>query len=106
MYAIIEDSGSQIKAEVGQVLTIDIRELDESATSVTFDRVLLLGGGDGESKVGHPYVEGASVTADILEREFKDKKVISIKYKRRKGHRTKQGHRQRLMRVKVSAIQA
>lgn len=106
MYAIIEDSGSQIKAEVGQVLTIDIRELDETAKSLTFDRILLIGGGDGEPRVGAPYVEGATVKADIVEREFKDKKVISIKYKRRKGHRTKQGHRQRLMRVKVSAIQA
>lgn len=104
MYAIFEDSGTQIKASQGDVLTIDIRELPEKASSVTFDRVLLVGVDDGAPVIGTPYVKGASVKAEILEREFKDRKVTSFKYKRRKGARTKQGHRQRLMRVKVSAI--
>ncbi len=106
MYAIIEDSGTQLKAEVGSTLNIDIRDLDDSATSVTFDRVLLVGEGDKPATVGKPYVDGATVTADIVERQFKDKKIVSVKYKRRKGQRTKQGHRQKLMKVKVSAINA
>lgn len=105
MYAIIEDSGTQIKAEEGQVLTIDRRDLPEDADSLTFDRVLLVGG-DEKAKIGAPYLSGATVKAEILEREFKDKKVVSVKYKRRKGKRVKQGHRQRMMRVKVSAISA
>ena len=104
MYAIVEDSGSQLKAEVGRTLTIDIRDLPESAKEVTFDRVLLVGDGQSTRTVGTPYVKGASVKADIIEREFKDRKITSIKFKRRKGSRTKQGHRQRLMKVKVSAI--
>lgn len=103
MYAIIEDSGTQIKASEGDVLTIDIRELPDSAKTVTFDRVLLVGG-DGASKIGQPYVDGASVTADIIDREFKGEKLDVIKYKRRKGYKVKQGHRQRYMKVKVSAI--
>jgi len=104
MYAIVEDSGTQLKAEVGRVLTIDIRELPESAKDITFDRVLLVADGDSTRTVGAPYVEGASVKADIIEREFKDRKITTYKYKRRKGQRTKQGHRQRLMKVKVTAI--
>jgi len=103
MYAIIEDSGSQLKAEVGAVLTVDLRALPTDAKSVTFDRVLMVGGESG-LKIGTPYVSGATVTAEVLEAEFKDRKVEMIKFKRRKGSRTKQGHRQRYMKVKVSAI--
>jgi len=108
MYAIIEDSGTQIKASVGDVLTLDIRELPEKDTSVTFDRVLLIGGegSGGDAKIGLPYVDGATVIAEIIEREFKGKKIDVIKYKRRKGYKRKQGHRQRYMKVKVSAINA
>lgn len=102
-YAIIEDSGTQIRAEVGKELVLDIRELPENAKSVTLDRVLMVGS-EKDPQIGTPYVDGASVTADIVEREFKDKKIDVIKFKRRKGYRRKQGHRQRLMRVKVTDI--
>ena len=101
MYAIIEDSGSQIRAEVGQELEIDLRE--NGGKSVTFDKVLLVSSDKG-STVGSPYVSGASVEAEILDAEFKGEKIDVIKYKRRKGYKRKQGHRQRYMRVKVSSI--
>lgn len=103
MYAIFEDSGTQIKAAVGDELVLDIRELASDATSVSFGSVLMIGG-DGEARFGMPYVEGAAVTADILEREFKGEKIDVIKFKRRKGYRRKQGHRQRYMKVKVTGI--
>lgn len=105
MYAIIEDSGSQIKASVGAVLMVDLRDLPESASTVTFDRVLLIAK-DANAKVGTPYIAGASVVADVLEREFKGEKLDIIKFKRRKGYRKKIGHRQRYMKVKVTAINA
>ncbi|MEQ8850780.1 MAG: 50S ribosomal protein L21 [Phycisphaerales bacterium] len=104
MYAIIEDSGTQIKVAEGDVIHVDIRDLPEDASSVTFDRVLMVGGDD--AKYGAPYVEGSSVTADILEREFKGEKIDVIKFKRRKGYRRKQGHRQRYMKLKVTGISA
>lgn len=104
MYAIIEDSGLQIKAQVGATLTIDLRDLGANAKTVTFDKVLLIGGE--KSKVGSPYVQGASVAAEIVDAEFKDQKLDIFKYKRRKGSRTKQGHRQRYMKVKVTSINA
>lgn len=103
MYAIIEDSGSQIRAAVGDLLTVDLRELPESAKSVTFDRVLMLGSDKG-ANIGAPYIGGASVVADIVDRDFKDKKIDVIKFKRRKGYKRKQGHRQRYMKVRVTAI--
>ena len=104
MYVIIEDSGSQMKVSEGDVLTIDLRELPEDAKTVTFDRVLLVGGAGAAAKVGSPYVAGASVVADVIDRDFKGEKIDVIKFKRRKGFRRKQGHRQRYMRVKVSSI--
>ncbi len=103
MYAIIEDSGSQIRAEVGAELEIDLREIGEKAKSITFDKVLLVSSDKG-STIGKPYVSGASVEAEILDADFKSEKIDVIKFKRRKGYRRKQGHRQRYMRVKVSAI--
>ncbi len=103
MYAIIEDSGTQIKVSEGDEIKVDIRELADDASTVTFDRVLMKGDGD-DATFGTPYVSGASVTAEILEREFKDKKIDVIKFKRRKGYRRKQGHRQRYMKVRVTSI--
>ena len=105
MYAIIEDSGTQIKASVGDELILDRRDLPESENTLTFDKVLLVGG-EGESKIGEPYVEGATVTADIIDRDVKGEKLDVIKFKRRKGYRRKQGHRQHYMTVKVNAINA
>ncbi len=103
MYAIIEDSGTQLKVEEGDLLTVDIRDLPEKAETVTFDRVLLIGK-DGGATIGRPYVESAKVTAEIVERVFLGEKIDVIKFKRRKGYRRKQGHRQRYMKVRVSSI--
>ena len=106
MYAIIEDSGTQLRASVGDELTIDLREVPKSGTSVTFDNVLAIGDGAGKITFGMPYVKGAAATADILEADVKGEKIDVIKFKRRKGYRRKQGHRQRSMKVRVTAINA
>jgi len=104
MYAVIEDSGTQIKVSEGDIIKIDTRELADDAVSVTFDRVLLVGGAD-SAKVGAPYVEGASVSADILE-EGRDAKIEIWKKRRRKGYVRHNGHRQGYVRVKVTGITA
>jgi large subunit ribosomal protein L21 len=102
MYAIIEDSGTQIRVAKGDVITVDIRELPEKAKTVEFDKVLLVGG-DKKPKIGTPYVSGSKVTADIVSEERADK-VTVIKFKRRKGYRRKQGHRQNVLKVKITDI--
>ena len=104
MYAIIEDSGTQIKVSEGDVIKVAKRELPVDAATVTFDRVLMLGG-EGGSKIGTPVVEGARVTADILE-EGRTPRVDIIKFKRRKTYRRHRSHRQDYLRVKVTGIQA
>jgi len=107
MYAIIEDSGTQIRARVGDTLTVDRRDLPESADSITFDRVLMVGDEEtGEPRIGTPYLDGATVTADIVERDVKGEKLDVIKFKRRKGYQRKQGHRQRHLTVRITDIGA
>lgn len=71
MYAIIETGGKQLKVEAGD--TIFVEKLDvEEGTEYTFEKVLLVG--DNGVKVGHPYVEGAKVTATV-EKQGKEKKI-------------------------------
>ena len=107
MYAVIEDSGTQIKVAPGDVVDIDLRDLGEHDKTIQFDRVLLLGDpkGDGAVTIGTPYVDGAAVTAEVMG-EIKADKIDVIKFKRRKGYRRKQGHRQRFLRVKIAQINA
>ncbi|MHC4128588.1 MAG: 50S ribosomal protein L21 [Planctomycetota bacterium] len=104
MYAIIEDSGTQIKVAPGDVVDVDLREVGPRTKKIKFDRVLLLGGDtNGDATIGSPYVNGAAVTAEIIG-EVQGDKIDVVKFKRRKGYRVKQGHRQRYLRVKINEI--
>ncbi len=103
MYAIIEDSGQQFKVSAGDVIRVDTRELPDDAKQITFEKVLLISGEEA-SKIGTPLVEGAKVVADIVDAEAKGQKIDVIKFKRRKGYRRKQGHRQKYVEVKVAEI--
>ena len=101
MYAIIEDGGRQHKVTSGDLLNID-RTVGPDDKTVTFDRVLLVGG-EGEPRIGIPLVAGATVTADVLG-PVKGPKVRTVKYKRRKGYHKTIGHRQKYVSVRVTAI--
>ena len=106
MYAIIEDSGTQIRVSDGDLVDVDLRDLGEgdiAGKTITFDRVLMVSPDGGEAAVGRPYLDGASVTGEVLE-EKKARKIDVIKFKRRKGYRVKQGHRQRFLRVRITGI--
>lgn len=103
MYAIIEDSGSQIKVGKGDIVRVDIRQGETQPDTIVFDKVLLIGGD--APKIGAPYVTGAKVTADVLSEE-RDAKVITYKFRRRKNYRRKRGHRQSYLRIKVTEITA
>ncbi len=103
MYAVIEDSGSQIKVAQGDVITLDKRELAEDQAELTLDKVLLIAGTDGAAKVGTPLIAGASVTAEILE-EGRGDKIFIYKFRRRKNYKRKNGHRQDYVKVKITGI--
>ena len=103
MYAIIEDSGTQIRVAKGDVVDIDLRDVGDRTKKIKFDRVLLVGETGVTPTIGRPYVSGAAVTAEILE-EVKGDKIDVIKYKRRKGYRRKMGHTQRFLRIRIEKI--
>ncbi|PSL35132.1 MULTISPECIES: 50S ribosomal protein L21 [Planomicrobium] len=100
MYAIIETGGKQIKVEAGQEIFIEKLNV-EAGDAVTFDKVLFVGGD--ESRVGVPFVEGATVTATVA-KNGKAKKITVFKYKAKKNYRKKQGHRQPYTKLTVDAI--
>jgi large subunit ribosomal protein L21 len=101
MYAIIETNGHQHKVTSGDTLRID-REFSGDEKTITFDRVLLVGG-EGDARIGAPLVAGATVTADVIG-PIKGPKIDIMKYKRRKGYHKKQGHRQPQVAVKITGI--
>ena len=92
-------ANSYVAAE--DLLTIEKIEGGDGQT-VTFSEVLMLGGA-GEPKVGRPTIQGASVTAEIVE-QGRGPKVIAFKKRRRKNWRRKKGHRQDLTTVRIKAI--
>ena len=101
-YAIIKTGGKQVKVEVGQAIYVE--KIDaEAGAEVTFNEVVLVGGET--TKVGTPVVEGATVVGTI-EKQGKQKKVVSYKYKHKKGSHRKQGHRQPYTKVVINAINA
>ncbi|QGJ72019.1 50S ribosomal subunit protein L21 [Planctomycetales bacterium 10988] len=102
MYAIIEDSGTQLKVEEGQEVAIDLRSDANEGDEVTFDKILTVVGDDGP-QFGAPHLSGATVTATVLG-TFRDKKILVQKFRRRKTYRKKQGHRQKYTLVKIGAI--
>lgn len=102
MYAIIETGGKQVKIEEGQEIMVELLE-GEAGETVTFDKVLFVGGDD--TKVGTPYVEGATVTGKI-EEHGRGQKIIVFKYKPKKNYRRKQGHRQPYTKVTIEKINA
>ena len=104
MYAVIETGGKQYRVEPGDVLDVERQNLPEESTELRFDRVLMVRGDD-DVQLGTPLVEGASVTATLVD-EVRAPKIMVFKFKRRKGYRRLTGHRQDLMRVRIDKIEA
>ena len=102
LYAIIETGGKQQKVIPGEQLRIEKLEAEVGDT-VRFDKVMLVNR-DGEVALGKPYVDGASVTAKVME-QGRGRKILVFKKKRRKQYRRTRGHRQSFTAVKVEAIE-
>ena len=103
MYAIIETGGKQYTVKEGDTLFIEKLDV-EAQSKVIFDKILLVGKDEGIN-VGAPYVEGASVEAEVI-KNGRSKKIIVFKYKSKKNYRRRQGHRQAYTKVVVSSIKA
>lgn len=101
MRAIIETDGSQVPVEENTKCRIP--KIDaEVGKEVDFDKVLFVAGDDKPS-IGKPYVEGASVKAEVVSHGKFDK-VTVFKFKRRAKYRKKTGHKQEFTEILVKEI--
>ncbi|MFO7808453.1 50S ribosomal protein L21 [Guyparkeria sp.] len=103
MYAVVVTGGKQYRVEQGSKVRVE-KLSGEAGSAVTLDQVLMVGDG-ADIKVGTPNVDGASVTAEIVG-QGRGKKVEIIKFRRRKHHMKRQGHRQAYTELKITGISA
>ncbi|MCL6416198.1 50S ribosomal protein L21 [Aestuariirhabdus sp. Z084] len=103
MYAVIVSGGKQYRVAEGDKVKLEKLEV-ATGDNIEFDRVLLVAAGD-DVKIGAPVVEGAKVTAEVVN-HGRAKKVTIVKFNRRKHHRKQMGHRQWFTEVKITGINA
>ena len=101
MYAVIKTGGKQYRVQAGDLLVVE-KLGGEPGDSVAFEEVLMIGEG-ADVTVGAPLVEGATVSATLVETR-KDDKIKVFKKIRRQGYRRTQGHRQYQTVLRVTAI--
>ncbi len=101
MYAVIKTGGKQYKVAKDDKVEVE-KIAGEPGASVMLDCVLLLGDG-ADTTAGTPLIEGASVTAEVVEQK-RTKKIIVFKKQRRKNYRRKHGHRQEVTLLKITDI--
>lgn len=100
-YAVFKTGGKQYRVQQGDV--IDVEKLAfEVGSEATFNEVLLVNDGSAV-KVGQPLVDGASVTAKVVD-QFRGKKGIAFKFKRRKGFHKTKGYRRHLTKLEITSI--
>lgn len=104
MKATIHTQGRQFIVQEGDIIFVNRYQDTNSGDKVTIDTILAAGEG-ASARFGTPYLEGASVTATILENK-RGKKINIFKKNRRKGYERRQGHRQELSVIKIEAIKA
>ncbi len=103
MFAVIKTGGKQYLVKAGDKLRVEKLAQSEAGKKVVFDKVLLVVNDANEVTLGKPYLANAKVEATLL-REFKDKKVMVIKYKAKTRYKRTHGHRQQLAEVKIDKI--
>lgn len=102
MYAVIQTGGKQYRVSKGDSLRVELLSA-EPGSSVDLDKVLMLGQGE-NVKIGTPFVKGGKVTATVKS-HGRGKKITIIKFRRRKHHMKRQGHRQWFTELEITDIQ-
>jgi large subunit ribosomal protein L21 len=103
MYAVMKTGGKQYKVAPGKTLKVEKINADVG-TSVDFNNVLMVADGQ-DIRIGTPNVEGGQVIATVIN-QGRGKKVNILKFKRRKHHLKRMGHRQSYTELRVTSIMA
>ena len=101
MYAIVNISGKQFRAEKGKSLKVPSQNT-EVGKKLSYDQVLLTND-NGKVQIGNPFIKNFKVSATVIE-NGRDKKIIVFKKKRRKGYKRKNGHRQGFSLIQIDSI--
>lgn len=101
MYAIIRTGGKQYRVSEGDEIFVEKLNA-EAGDEIKFEEVLAIGEGN-DITWGKPFVDGASVTADLV-KNGKGKKIEILKYKPKKGYRRRMGHRQPYSKIKITSL--
>ena len=101
MYAVLKTGGKQYKVSQNDVIIVE-RLNGESGSKINLDKVLMIGEGE-NTTVGTPTIDGALVSAEVLEHKRGDK-ITVFKKKRRKNYRRTMGHRQELTVLRITDI--
>ena len=102
MYAIVKSGGHQYRVAEGDTIEVQKLEADDG-DEIELDVLMLGGAGDGDTVVGTPFVDGATVRATVLE-QVKGPKIIVQRFKPKNRYKRTRGHRQRYTRLKIDEI--
>ncbi|MDA3869799.1 MAG: 50S ribosomal protein L21 [Gammaproteobacteria bacterium] len=103
MYAVVSTGGKQYRLTQGEVLRVEKLDAEEGAT-VELDKVLMIADGD-KLNIGAPLIDGGKVSA-VVKSHGRGKKVEIMKFRRRKHHQKRTGHRQSYTEIEVTGISA
>jgi len=101
MYAVVETGGKQYRVQKGDVLKVELLK-GEVGDEIVIDKVLMRGKDD-SVEIGNPYIDGASVKAEILAFGRNDK-ILVFKFKSKKNVRKMHGHRQDYAEIRITEV--
>ncbi|MCO4317507.1 50S ribosomal protein L21 [Phyllobacterium sp. 21LDTY02-6] len=101
MFAVIKTGGKQYRVAANDLLKVE-KVTGNAGDIVEFPEVLVVGVG-ADATIGAPVVEGALVTAEVVE-QGRARKVIAFKKRRRQNSKRTRGHRQELTTIRIAEI--
>jgi ribosomal protein L21 len=105
MYAVINDSGTQIKVKAGDVIRVDLRNDNKAGDTVEFNSVALVSKDDALI-TSASQLKNSKVVGKVI-KEVKSDRVITNHFKRKNHSRmVRKGHRQKYLEVKIETIVA
>jgi len=99
-FAIIKAGGKQFRVEKGA--TVRVPSLKQEVRS-SVELAVLVSGGEGQTRVGSPLLDGAKATATVID-HGREPKIVVFKKRRRKHYKRTKGHRQGYTTLKIESI--